>query len=125
MAEPIGVGMLGAGFIGMIHSYALRSVTLAKTRPPLLPELVALADLNAGARERCAERFGWSETGDDWHAAVQNPRVGLFVNSAPNHLHLEPSLAAARPKRWPCGASRASRATSADLVKPCRSITAS
>ncbi len=96
MAEPIGVGMLGAGFIGMIHSYALRSVTLAKTRPPLLPELVALADLNAGARERCAERFGWSETGDDWHAAVQDPRVGLFVNSAPNHLHLEPSLAAAR-----------------------------
>ncbi len=96
MAQSIGVGMLGAGFIGMIHSYALRSVTLAKTPPALTPHLVALADFNEGARARCVERFGWDHAGDDWRTAAEDPRVGVFVNSAPNHLHLAPTLAAAR-----------------------------
>ena len=96
MAGSIGVGMLGAGFIGMIHSYALRQQDSVRTRPPLLPLLVALADLNEQARGRCQERFGWEDASDDWHDAVDPSRIGLFVNAAPNHLHLEPTLAAAR-----------------------------
>jgi predicted dehydrogenase len=96
MAETIGVGMLGAGFIGMIHSYALRNLEIVKTRPQPMPHLVAVADLNAAARSRCRDRFGWAEEGDDWRAVTGDPRIGLFVNAAPNHLHLEPTLAAAR-----------------------------
>jgi predicted dehydrogenase len=96
MAQNIGVGMLGAGFIGMIHSYALRVQDLVRERPPVLPHLVALADLNEAARGRCQERFGWQDASDDWHAAVGGSAIGLFVNAAPNHLHLDPTLAAAR-----------------------------
>lgn len=99
MSRLIGVGMLGAGFIGMIHSYALRVQELVRSRPALLPRLVALADLNAEARGRCQERFGWRDASDDWHDAVDAGDVGLFVNAAPNHLHLEPTLAAARAGR--------------------------
>jgi predicted dehydrogenase len=96
MSQTIGVGMLGAGFIGMIHSYALRTVAIAKTPPPSLPRLVALADLNEPARSRCRDRFGWEAAGQDWLAVAQDPCVGLFINAAPNHLHLEPTLTAAR-----------------------------
>jgi predicted dehydrogenase len=96
MAKTIGVGMLGGGFIGMIHSYAMRTVELARTRPPTVPRLVALADLDERARERCRDRFGWEVATTDWHAAAEDPNIGLFVNAAPNHLHLEPTLAAAR-----------------------------
>lgn len=96
MSQTIGVGMLGAGFIGMIHSYALRVQDIVRSRPPVMPKLVALADLNEVARGRCQERFGWKEASDDWHDAVDASEIGLFVNSAPNHLHLEPTLAAAR-----------------------------
>jgi predicted dehydrogenase len=96
MSKPIGVGMLGAGFIGMIHSYALRVQELIRTPSSLSPKLVALADLDERARGRCQERFGWQDASDDWHDAVDASEIGLFVNSAPNHLHLEPTLAAAR-----------------------------
>jgi predicted dehydrogenase len=96
MTETIGVGMLGAGFIGMMHSYALRSVDLVRVRPPLLPRLVALADLSEAARTRCRDRFGWQEAEDDWHVTAEDGRIGLFIDAAPNHLHLEPTLAAAR-----------------------------
>jgi predicted dehydrogenase len=96
MTETIGVGMLGAGFIGMMHSYALRSVDLVRVRPPLLPRLVALSDLSEAARTRCRDRFGWREAEDDWHVTAEDGRIGLFINAAPNHLHLEPTLAAAR-----------------------------
>jgi predicted dehydrogenase len=96
MPETIGVGMLGAGFIGVIHSFALRSQELVRTRPPVLPRLVVLADLDEPARKRCQERFGWQAAGADWHPAAEHAEVGLFVNAAPNHLHLEPTLAAAR-----------------------------
>lgn len=96
MFEEIGVGMLGAGFIGVMHSYALRAAELARIRPPLMPRLVVLADTDERARSRCQDRFGWQETVEDWQRIVADPRVGLFINSAPNHLHLEPTAAAAR-----------------------------
>jgi predicted dehydrogenase len=96
MSESIGVGMLGAGFIGMFHSYALRNLEIVKERPALIPRLAILADVNEQSRERCRDRFGWKETSEDWRETVAHPRVGLFINAAPNHLHLEPSILAAR-----------------------------
>ncbi len=92
----IGVGMLGAGFIGMIHSFALRTQELVRNPPPVLPLLVSLADVDAPARDRCQQRFGWQSASADWHEAVDDLRVKLFVNAAPNQLHVEPTLAAAR-----------------------------
>jgi predicted dehydrogenase len=96
MAQTIGVGMLGAGFIGMIHAYALRNVELVKQRPDPMPRLVSVADLDRDARARCRDRFGWADDTADWQAVVADPRVGLFVNAAPNHLHLDPTVAAAK-----------------------------
>jgi predicted dehydrogenase len=95
MTQTIGVGILGAGFIGMMHSFALRNLELARNRPPVLLSLVAVADLDARARGRCRDRFGWQDDATEWQAAAEDPRVGLFINAAPNHLHLEPTLAAA------------------------------
>ncbi len=69
---------------------------MIRTHPPLLPRLLALADLNEAARDRCRDRFGWEETGTDWHSVAEDPRLGLFINSAPNDLHLDPTVAAAR-----------------------------
>ncbi len=96
MTETIGVGMLGTGFIGMIHSYALRNVEIVKQRPPVMPRLVSVADLGVEARSRCRERFRWEDDGDDWRKIVADKRIGLFINCGPNDLHVEPTIAAAR-----------------------------
>jgi predicted dehydrogenase len=96
MQHEIGVGMLGAGFIGMMHSFALRNLDIVRERPPLIPTLVTIADVSEQARTRCRDRFGWRSAASGWPEVVGDSRVGLFINSAPNHLHLEPTVAAAR-----------------------------
>ena len=96
MADQIGVGMLGCGFIGMFHSHALRSLAHVRTRPAVEPDLIAVADISESAREVCSSRFGWAENGSDWRSIVADPRIALFINSAPNDLHAEPSIEAAR-----------------------------
>jgi predicted dehydrogenase len=97
--EAIDVGMLGAGFIGMFHSYAMRNLEIVKVRPSLMPRLLILADASEERRRRCQQRFGWQVTCDDWRQIVTDADVGLFINAAPNNLHLEPSVLAARNKK--------------------------
>jgi predicted dehydrogenase len=78
--RPVGVGMLGCGFIGEFHALGLRYVRDAR--------LVASCDADPARREAYAARFGSRP-----YAAVEemcaDPEVDLVVVSLPNHLHLE------------------------------------
>ncbi len=42
------------------------------------------------------DRFGYEETGDDWRAMLDGAGVNVFVNAAPNNLHRDPAVEAAR-----------------------------
>jgi predicted dehydrogenase len=53
-----------------------------------------LAEQNAEAAEASARRYGWEQVTGDW-ADVAEVDIDLFVNAGPNHLHAEPSIAAA------------------------------
>jgi predicted dehydrogenase len=97
--DPINVGMLGAGFIGMFHSYAMRNLEIVKVRPSLMPRLLILADINEERRGLCRQRFGWQMICGEWQQIVTNSNIDLFINAAPNDLHLEPSVLAARNKK--------------------------
>jgi len=92
---PVRVGMLGAGFIGQMHSLALRSAGYSRAEPAVTPELVALADQDGKLAAEVADRYDWSQTTADWRELLGQD-LGLFVNAGPNHLHLEPSVAAAK-----------------------------
>src|SRR5262249_11545695 len=91
----IGVGMLGAGFIGQMHSLAFGSLDRAKRQPRLRARLAALADTNRMLEEEVQRRYDWDMIAADWRSAVEHPDVRLFINSAPNHVHAEPSITAA------------------------------
>jgi predicted dehydrogenase len=91
----IGVGMLGYGFMGRAHSSALRSIRHMTWPPPLIPELVSIAGRTEAAVTQAAQEFGFAEHVADWRALVADPRVGLFDNTGPNNIHLEPCIAAA------------------------------
>jgi len=91
----IGVGMLGAGFIGQTHSLAFGSLHRARRQPQLRARLVALADTNRTLAEEVQRRYEWATIAADWRSAVEHPDVQLFINSGPNDTHAEPSIAAA------------------------------
>jgi predicted dehydrogenase len=91
----IGVGQLGAGFIGKVHSLAYRGAAAAHRYLGAPVELRVIADRDRSLAAEAARQYGWAATAEDWRAVVDDPRVTLFDNAAPNFLHLEPCAAAA------------------------------
>ncbi|HET7716017.1 MAG TPA: Gfo/Idh/MocA family oxidoreductase [Bauldia sp.] len=92
----IGIGMLGAGFIGQMHSLTFGSVGVAKPKPQVVGLLITLADTNLDLASEVQERYGWQRITADWHEAVEDSDVRIFINSGPNDAHAEPTIAAAR-----------------------------
>ncbi len=92
---PVRVGMLGAGFIGQMHSLAFRSAGYSRAVPAVTPEFVALADQDDKLAAEVGDRYDWAQTTTDWHKLL-NHDLGLFINAGPNDLHLDASMAAAQ-----------------------------
>jgi predicted dehydrogenase len=91
----IGVGMLGYEFMGRAHARAYGMVGQV-CAPPASPRLVALAGRTGERVEAAAARYGFDRATTDWRELVADEAVGLFDNSGPNHLHAEPTIAAAQ-----------------------------
>jgi len=94
--REIVVGTLGAGFIGSFHSYSVAMQKLVKNRLPAAIRLKTIVDLNEASRAEVIDRFGYESGGDDWRAIFDDPEVNVFINAAPNDLHLEPTVVAAK-----------------------------
>jgi predicted dehydrogenase len=92
--SEVGFALLGHGFMGAAHSRALHSLRVMT--PEARPRLESVCGRDAVAVEAFAERYGWQAAMTDWHEQVGDERIAVFDNTAPNHLHLEPTLAAIR-----------------------------
>jgi predicted dehydrogenase len=93
--RPIGVGMLGYGFMGRAHVNAFKTLQYMTWPPPLRPELVTIAGRNEVAVAEAARRYGFAGHTADWHELIADDRIDLFDNVGPNNLHGEATIAAA------------------------------
>ncbi|HYL41630.1 MAG TPA: Gfo/Idh/MocA family oxidoreductase [Candidatus Binatus sp.] len=84
--RPVGIGMLGSGFIAEFHALGLRYVLGAR--------VVANAGASKDRREAFAARFG-SRPLDSIQAVCRDSEVDLVVVSLPNDLHRDAVRAAA------------------------------
>jgi predicted dehydrogenase len=96
MTDTIGVGILGYAFMGRAHVNAYKTLSYMMWPPPLHPELISIAGRKEDAVAEAADRFGFEGYATDWRDLVADGRIGLFDNSGPNHLHAEPTIAAAQ-----------------------------
>jgi predicted dehydrogenase len=87
MADKIRLAMIGAGLMARTHLEAIRALGDRA-------EWVAVADVNAEARERAAAEFGIARQYDDAFQAVQDPGTDAVIICIPNHLHAPVTLAA-------------------------------
>jgi predicted dehydrogenase len=90
-----GVALLGHGFMGAAHSRALHALRVLGAEP----RLISVCGRDALALDGFRRRYGWGEAVTDWHEQLADDRIDVFDNAAPNHLHLEPTLAAIRNGR--------------------------
>ncbi|MEZ3144226.1 Gfo/Idh/MocA family protein [Halobaculum sp. MBLA0143] len=89
--QPLRVGLLGYRFMGEAHTNALdRLETFFPDAPAT--EKAVLIGRDETALASAADRLGFAETATDWREVVAD--VDVFYNLGPNHLHVEPSVAA-------------------------------
>jgi predicted dehydrogenase len=92
----IRIGLIGAGFIGQMHALAFRNAAMASWSPKIEIRLVALADQNLELAAQAQQRYGFERITPDWREVAGAADIDLLINCGPNHLHAEPSIAAAK-----------------------------
>ena len=91
--RDIGIGLIGAGYIGHTTALAYRQVQALFPALPR-PRLVALADVDEASAKIAAERYGFARATGDWRSLIADPAVEVVAIATPNHLHAEMAVAA-------------------------------
>jgi predicted dehydrogenase len=98
-SRPIGVGVIGFGWMGRVHAQAYVRVRHHFPGLGLVPRLVAVADDVPGRAEQAAAQFGFATAQADWRELLADPRVQAVSVTAPNWLHREIGVAVAAAGR--------------------------
>ena len=108
MGTEIGIGMVGLGWMGQVHTRAYRRLLDHYPASALEPRLIIAADAVEERARDSAERLGYGSWTTDWREVVEHPEVEAVSITAPNYLHREVAVAAVRAGKhiWlekPCG----------------------
>jgi predicted dehydrogenase len=97
--REIGIGILGYGFMGKMHSTAYSKMPFQTGRAPAKPKLVAMCGRNEQKVREVALRYGYQGFYTRWQDLVEDPDIEIFDNSGPDFLHCDPCIAAAQAKK--------------------------
>lgn len=91
--KQIGIGMIGAGYMGKAHSVAMASVgAVFNTRlRPVLEMICTTTPDGAAARAR---EFGFHRSTSDWRDVIHDPKIDAVIIASPQETHREIALAA-------------------------------
>jgi len=93
MARKIGVGMIGAGFMGKTHSNSYYKVARF-FKVDAEPEMRVLCALPEAAVKAFAQQWCWKEWSTNYKEVVKRDDLELIDVNTPNNLHAEVSIAA-------------------------------
>ncbi len=95
MTRRVGIGVIGMGWMGNVHSRAYKEIQDRFGKSGLKPRLIACSD---NVTERAVEaqaRFGFEQHTTNWYEVIANPEIEAVNITSPNGLHLEMVQAAA------------------------------
>lgn len=92
MAE-MGIGLVGYGFMGKVHSNAYRQVGRFFEVDPT-PRMRAICGRDEAAVQRAADSLGWEGYETDYHRLVERSDIELVDVSTPGSSHRDIALAA-------------------------------
>jgi predicted dehydrogenase len=99
MAQKVGVGVIGMGWMGTVHSRSYRQVADRFHDCGIRPNLIVCADEVEERAEEAKQRFGFERHTTRWQDVIAEPRVQVVNIATPNHMHLEVVAAAAAARK--------------------------
>ena len=94
--RTIGVGLISVGWMGKVHSKAFQLLPSVYPELGVKTRLVMAADTAADRAEYAVEVLGYEQFTLDYHEVLQHPDVDVVSICAPNFLHAEMGIAAAK-----------------------------
>lgn len=95
VARTIGIGLVGVGWMGRVHSIAYRRARDHFPDCAGVARLVVAADDDAERAQAAVAQLGYERSTGDWREVVAAPEVEAVSIAAPNRLHREVAIAAA------------------------------
>jgi len=91
--EPLGIGLVGAGFMGAAHSLAWREAPRV-FQLGRAPRMVVLAARNPATVSAAAQRWGWAEALTDWRQLLGRADIDVIDICTPGDTHAEIAVGA-------------------------------
>ena len=95
MGRTVGIGLIGVGWMGRVHSAAYRRCRDHYPDCAGVARLVAAADEDGTRAAEAVDRLGYERATTDWRSVLDDPAVEAVSITVPNRLHREIALAAA------------------------------
>ncbi|MEX3009808.1 Gfo/Idh/MocA family protein [Hoeflea sp. TYP-13] len=89
----IGIGIIGGGYMGKVHSVAMNSVG-AVFETNLRPRCEMICTTTPEGAAQKARLFGFNRSTHDWRELVADPKVEAIVIASPQDTHRDIALAA-------------------------------
>lgn len=92
----VGVGLISVGWMGKVHSRAYNAIPVVYPELGITPRLVIAADTEPSRVDYARDVLGFEEGTTDYHEVLAHPDVDVVSICAPNFLHAEIGIAAAK-----------------------------
>src|ERR1700722_4710281 len=94
-----GIGLISVGWMGKLHSHAYQAIAQVYHELKIRPRLVHAADTAPDRADYAREVLGYAQAGTDYRDVLADPDVDVISICAPNMLHREIGVAAARAEK--------------------------
>jgi predicted dehydrogenase len=95
MAQVVGVGIIGMGWMGTVHSRAYLQAADRFCDSGVRPKLMVCADDVEERAQEAQQRFGFERITTRWQDVIADPSVQVVNIATPNYMHREVAAAAA------------------------------
>src|ERR1700758_2680739 len=95
MTKRVGIGLIGAGWMGTAHSRAYLQAADRFPESDIRAQLVICADEVESRAREAQKRFGFVRYTTKWQDVIRDPQVQVVNITTPNCMHREIAMAAA------------------------------
>ncbi len=94
--RTVGVGLISVGWMGKVHSRAYQSLPVVYPELGIKPRLIIAADIVQERADYAVNVLGYEQSTLDYREVLAHPDVEVVSICAPNFLHAEIGIAAAK-----------------------------